>query len=141
MYSKHFEVRLQGWSDFREALESDEDPLQLAIEKYAQAPIVSIQTDPWDRETWPTPWELILENQYCDFCKILGICYSLQLTDRFSTSTFEIHIGVDREKGKEYYLLFVDEYVVGYDEFSYVHKTKLPSTLESQTVYSMKPLN
>jgi len=141
MFEKQYEVRLQNWSDFRAALETSEDPIQQAIEKYREAPIVSIQTDPWDQDTWPTPWELILENQYCDFCKKLGICHSLQLTNRFSTSNFEIHIAVDREKGQDYYLLFVDEYVVGYDEFSYVDRAKLPSTLESQQVYCMKPLN
>lgn len=141
MFDKTYEVRLQSWSDFRSTLETTDDALQTAIDQYATAPIVSIQTDPWEQDTWPTPWELVLENQYCDFCRLLGICYSLQLTDRFSTSTFEIHIAVDKEKEKTYYLLFVDEYVAGYDEVSYVHKTKLPSTLESQTVYSMKPLN
>ena len=141
MFDKTYEVRLQEWGEFRSALEHTLDPIQLAINNYYQAPIVSFQTDPWDQSTWPTPWELILENQYCDFCKLLGICYSLQLTDKFSASTFEIHIAVDKQKEKTYYLLIVDEYVVGYDEVSYVHKTKLPSTLESQTVYRMKPIN
>jgi hypothetical protein len=141
MFDKTYEIRLQEWSDFRATLETAEDPIQLAVNKYAQAPTVSIQADPWDQDTWPTPWELVLENQYCEFCKILGICYSLQLTDRFSASHFEIHIEVDREKGKNYYLLFVDEYVVGYHEDKWAHKTNLPSTLDSQTVYPMHSLN
>jgi len=141
MFDKIYEDRLQEWGSFRDTLEEAEDPIQLAIGKYAQAPTVSIQTDPWDQSTWPSPWELILENQYCDFCKILGICYSLQLTDRFSASHFEIHIEVDREKGRNYYLLSVDEYVVGYHETTWIYKTNLPSALESQTVYLMKPLN
>lgn len=141
MFDKSYEDRLQEWSDFRVTLETAEDPIQLTIDQYARAPQVNIQTDPWNPDTWPTAWELILENQYCDFCKVLGICRTLQLTDRFSDSTFEIHISVDREEGRNYYLLFVDEYVVGYDEVSSVYKTKLPSTLESQHVYQMKPLN
>lgn len=141
MFEKTYEDRLESWSNFRSTLENTNDALQATIDQYATAPIVNIQTDPWDRNTWPTPWELVLENQYCDFCRLLGICYSLQLTDKFSASTFEIHIAVDKEQEKTYYLLFVDEYVVGYNEVSYVHKTMLPSTLESQTVYPMKPLN
>ena len=141
MFNKRYEDRLQEWSDFRATLETAEDPIQSAIDQYAQAPTVSIQTDPWDQDTWPTPWELILENQYCAFTKILGICYSLQLTDKFSDSSFEIHIEVDREKGRSYYLLYVNQQVIGYDEWSYVHKTDLPSSLHSQTVYTMKPLN
>jgi len=141
MFYKQYEDRLQEWRDFRVTLETAEDPLQAAIDQYAQAPTVRIQTDPWDQDTWPSPWELILENQYCEFCKLLGICYSLQLTDKFSASTFEIHIEVDREEGRNYYLLYVDHQVIGYDERSYIHRTDLPKTLDSQLVYVMKPLN
>ena len=141
MFNKKYEDRLQEWRDFRVALEIAEDTIQSAIDQYAKAPTVYIQTDPWTQNTWPSPWELILENQYCDFCKILGICYSLQLTDKFSTSRFEIHIAVDRQKGRNYYLLYIDHQVVGYNEKSYVHRTELPKTLDSQLVYVMKPLN
>jgi hypothetical protein len=141
MFTKKYEDRLQEWRDFRVSLETAEDTIQSAVDQYAKAPTVSIQTDPWDRDSWPNPWELILENQYCEFCKLLGICYSLQLTDKFSASGFEIHIEVDREKGRNYYLLYIDQQVVGYDEQSYVHRTDLPKTLKSQLVYVMKPLN
>jgi len=141
MFEKAYEMRVKEWRDFRAFLEYATNPVQLAIDKYKGAPAVDIQTDPWDKETWPEPWELILENQYCDFCKLLGIFYSLQLTDRFSDIAFEIHIAIDKEKEKTYYLLFAEDLVIGYDDALCVHKTKLPSSLESQMVYDMKHLN
>jgi len=106
MFYKHkYEDRLASWSDLRETLETCEDPIQEAINYYDNAPQVSINTDPWDQNTWPTPWELIAENQYCNFCILLGVCYSLQLTQRFSGKEFEIYIGTDIEKSKTMYVL------------------------------------
>jgi len=64
---KKYEDRLASWSAFREVLETSKDPIQEAIDYYDSAPRVSINTDPWDQKTWPTPWELVSENQYCNF--------------------------------------------------------------------------
>src|SRR6056300_956508 len=106
MFYKHkYEDRLASWSDFRETLETCKDPIQEAINYYDNAPQVSINTDPWDQSTWPTPWQLVAENQYCNFCKLLGLCYSLQLTNRFTGKEFEIYIGTDIEKSKTMYVL------------------------------------
>jgi len=108
---------------------------------YDRSPWVTLNADPWTTETWPSPWELIDENQYCEFSRLLGICYTLQLTDKFSQSTFEIHIAIDNERSSTYYLLYVDDLVIGYDEDTYIHKSKLPSTLHSQQPYPMPKLH
>ena len=141
MFENNFESRLQQWSSFRNELETAEDPLQLAIDTYNQAPTVSINTDPYDQEIWPSPWELVSENQYCDFCKLLGICYSLQLTDRFSGTNPEIHIAIDDTKSESYYLLEFNKRVIGYDVQRHISTTDLPPTVQSQTTFSMPPLN
>ena len=133
----NYEARLKSWSDFRESLESSEDPINDVIEFYSKTPTVSIHTDPWTKTTWPDPWQLILENQYCEFCRVLGQCYSLQLTERFSGSIFEIHITIDRKKSDTHYILCVDDIVLGYVADDYTTKEKLPSTLEIQKSYTM----
>ena len=92
MTNKPYEVRLSEWSSFRESLEISKDPFQDVINYYNQFPIVSIHTDPYDMKSWPDPWDLIHENEYCEYCILLGMCYTLQLTDRFSKEDFEIHI-------------------------------------------------
>lgn len=137
MFNVSYEDRLQLWSDFRESLESSDDPFRDVIEFYKNTPVVSIHTDPWTRDTWPDPWQLILENQYCQFCIVLGQCYSLQLTERFSGSDFEIHIAIDRKKSDTYYMLYVDDKVLGYVADDYVLQTELPDTIEIQKSYSM----
>lgn len=140
IFDKRYEDRLAAWHDFRVTLETATDPLQDVIDLYNQVPLVSIYTDPWSPEMWPSPWELINENEYCDYCKLLGMCYTLQLTDRFSESNFEIHIGIDTEQSETYYLLFVDDRVLNYDKDTHVSKDKLPKFFNSQTIYPMSKL-
>lgn len=140
MFHKKYEDRLQLWSDFRESLETSDAPLQDVIDFYNQAPTVSIATDPYNRDTWPDPWQLIEENQYCEFCRVLGMCYSLQLTDRFSESVFEIHIGIHKEVAKTHYLLYVNDTVIGYEYDRIVDKNDLPQ-MHIQNKYTMSNRN
>ena len=140
MFNGLYEDRLRLWTDFRNTLETTETPLQDIVDFYNTPPRVTIHTDPYDQSTWPSPWELVAENIYCDFCILLGICYSLQLTDRFSSSNFEIHITQDREKSETHYLLFVDEWCIGYDSNKPVLRTELSKTMTFGTSYIMPSL-
>ena len=141
MFDKTYEDRLRAWHDFRQTLETASDPLQTVIDQYQQPPRVSMHTDPWTPSMWPNPWELIEENQYCEFCNLLGICYSLQLTDKFTPSQFEIHIAVDNENSNTHYLLYVDDFIIGYEDDTYIHKSALPSSIRSRQTYPMQRLN
>jgi|TARA_B110000977_G_scaffold103544_1_gene135117 hypothetical protein len=136
MFDKTYEDRLLAWSKFRQGLETSTDPIQDVIDNYNTAPTVSIHTDPWNQDSWPSPWQLILENQYCEFSRVLGMCYSLQLTERFNQVSFEIHITTDYEKSASYYILIVDKYVIGYYN-SYIAISELPTSLVSEKIYSM----
>ena len=137
MFEKRYEDRLIVWRQFRNGLESAQDPLQEAIDYYNQIPSCKIAADPFTPSTWPTAWEIIEENNYCAFVKILAICYTLQLTDVLSKAEYEIHITRDREKSATYYLLYVDDNVIGFDTETYVHRSKLPNTLRSELVHAL----
>ena len=139
MFTKNFEEQLAAWKTFRESLEDSEDPFRQVLDFYKGAPPTRFSCDPWDKSTWANPWELLEENQYCEFGIVLGMCYSLQLTDRFKGSNFEIHNCRNNEKSETYYLLFVDDTVVGY-EGEVVSREELPDALYSQTVYHMPEL-
>ena len=137
MFQKRYEDRLIVWRQFRNGLESAQDPIQEAIDYYNQAPYCLIAADPFTPSSWPTAWEIIEENNYCAFVKILAICYTLQLTDVLSKAEYEIHITRDREKSATYYLLYVDDNVIGFDTETYVHRSKLPNTLRSELVHAL----
>ena len=137
MHTLTYEKRLAAWVEFRQSLESSADPLQDVIDFYNKIPVSTLNCDPWDRETWLNPWELLLENEYCDYCILLGMCYTLQLTDRFSTKDLEIHIGIDDKNTQHYYLLVVGDRVLGYDSNKHVHVDEAFKNVQSQTKYLM----
>jgi len=138
MFDKTYVDRLKMWRDFRLTLEESNSPFEDTIEFWNNAPLSSIASDPYNKETWPTPWEMIEENRYCDFTKILAIYYTLQLTDRFSNSCFEIHITLDEKESVLRYLLFVDNLTIGYYYNKSIAAMDLP-TLKCQMQHATLP--
>jgi hypothetical protein len=139
MYNKKYEERLATWSEFRSSLEDSKTPFLDVVEFYASAPKTRYAVDPWGQSTWPDPWQLLEENLYCEFSVVLGMCFSLQLTDKFSGSNFEIHISTNNKKAETHYLLFVDDICVNYKD-GVISKENLPDALYSQSIYSMPVL-
>lgn len=139
-HNSTYEKRLAAWAEFRQELETDKDPLGSVLKKYKSAPFVRIACDPYDKKTWPNPWELINENEYDEMLRLVGICYTLQLTDRFSQNNFEIHITQDRDNSEIFYLLKMDNLVFNINEEEVVHQDELPETVVSKVVFEMPPL-
>tara|TARA_B100000035_G_C20885204_1_gene502396 strand:- start:288 stop:707 length:420 start_codon:yes stop_codon:yes gene_type:complete len=108
MFKENYYQNMELWLGLRNQLEVDKDPFDSVFKFWNNVPTSKISIDPYDKERWPDPWEMIYENDYCEFKKILAICYTLQLTDRFSRSDFGIHITLDRDKSRYLYLLEVD---------------------------------
>ena len=100
MFNKSEVARLRAWREFRNELESSADPVQDTIDLYNTAPIVSIAVDPYNIKTWPDPWQLLSENSYCDLGILLGIAYTLQLTDYFSHTKQIITINTNKRLQK-----------------------------------------
>ena len=141
MFSNSYEKRLLDWQFFRnETLKESSNIVDDVIALYQKAPTVSIHTDPYNKDTWPNPWELIFENQYCKFCKILGICYTLQLTESFKGEKFKIHIGNNWKNHQTYYLLSIDDRVIGLED-NYIHISNLPSDIVLEKNYAMPQIH
>jgi hypothetical protein len=137
MFNQTFENRVKLWKQFRSTLENSPTAFEDVIEFWNKAPLVSIQADPYDRKTWPGPWEMIHDNVYCSFLKILAIYYTLQLTDKFSQARFEINIVQDKENYQKKYLLYIDNICIGYDALKPTFISDLPKTLEIELTYSV----
>ena len=132
--------QLAAWYQLRQQLETSDTPLEDTSRFFLRLPRVKIYTDPYDSATWPTPWELISENEYCEFNLILGMCYTLQLTERFKDCQPTINVSIDTVNKTVYYLLIVDDKVYGYDE-DWIDATDLPKSLKTQKIYAMKQLH
>lgn len=137
IFFESFESRIQKWVLFRQELESLSDPVQATIDFWNKAPISALSCDPFDRSTWLDPWNLIEDNHYCEFSKILAIYYTLCLTERFKDSYFEIQIVNDREAHELKYLLLIDDLVIGYFYNRAILQDDLPLDITIQASYPM----
>lgn len=133
-------TRLAAWYELRQQIEESFDPLNDVADFFLKLPKVKFYTDPYDQSNWPTPWELIDENEYCQFNLILGICYTLQLTERFKNIRPKIKLSIDNVNKTVYYLLFVDDKVYGYEN-EWINVKDLPKSLKTQKIYTMKQLH
>jgi len=138
MFPDNYYKRITVWQDLRNDIETAKDPFELLFTFWNAVPTNSISTDPYDEKTWPDPWEMILQNDYCEFKKILAILYTLQLTERFSNSSFEIHITLDKDKSRYVYLLSVDNTTIGIYNNGYIGYYE-QNNLVSQVQYSELP--
>ena len=139
MFSEVFENRLVEWRSVRDSLETCNNPLQQVIEVYKKAPrIHNKDIDLWDQSTWLDPWQLINENGYTETCVLCGICYTLQLTERFSQSKFEIINSTNIETGETFQYLKVDNMVLQPMEGVVKNISECPSTWISQRIYDMQ---
>lgn len=75
--------RLSRWKEFRLSINNLtlQHALQNTIELWASCPFRPYYLDPNEPKHWPDPWQLILENNYCDIAKSLGIVYTLHLSN------------------------------------------------------------
>lgn len=137
MFDKPFYERLRLWKELRTQLETAEDPYSMVLDFWRNAPTTTIATDPYDKQTWPDPWEMLEQNEYCDFMKILAIFYTFQLTARFSQCQFGIHIFLDDKECNTIYLLSVDKKSIGYYNESYI--ARVTNTFEPQVHYNSLP--
>jgi hypothetical protein len=137
IFFNSFENRVAAWVSLRNEVETHADPLNCVLNFWNKAPLVNRTCDPFDQTTWLDPWQLIEANNYCDFSKVLAIYYTLALTERFKESYFEIQIAQDCDKQEMYYLLIVDNFVIGYDSFNVVERKELAKTLTVQNSYVM----
>lgn len=124
--------RLRFWYDFRKNLNTK--PFEQALTEvnhlWSYAPFVNRYLTTDNVEIWPNPWELIHENQYCDLAKVLGLVYTLYLTDH--KPKVEIRIYRDAVSKDYYNLVFVDQgkYVLNYIHDEIVNKRQLQKDLQ-----------
>lgn len=137
IFFESFENRIIIWHSFREKLETDNDPISSVIQFWNKAPISPRTCDPFDPSTWLKAWDLIEENQYCEFSKILAIYYTLSLTKRFEESYFEIQVVNDPLEHELKYLLVVDHLVIGYKYDTAILTLDLPKNIRIQASYCL----
>ena len=115
MFDVRSTERLAKWKQFRDTLETSNSPFEDVAEFWSHAPFVSNFLKPNSPFSWPDPWHLILDGRFDDLAIVLGMLYTLQLTQRFMASHFEIHMSiVSQDKSPNYWLIIDQRYVLNY---------------------------
>lgn len=114
VFQLNYEARLKSWYDLRKSLEnSDIETVCLAIDKWWQyAPLLNHHLHPDDIDNWPGPWELLVENNYCQISRGLGMVYTLQLV---GIKDVDFSMAID-DNSEECALVMVDnaKYILNY---------------------------
>jgi predicted nucleic-acid-binding Zn-ribbon protein len=119
MFDLSIEDRLSSWAILRTELETADDPFQLIFDFWVYAPFVPYNRniDQYHQKSWPSPWQIIVDNQYDDFTKALMIAYSLKFTKRFKESVIELRTIVDKNNKKYYNIVCIDnKWVINYGD-------------------------
>ena len=114
VFQLNYEARLKSWYDLRKSLEDKDIKTScLAIDNWWQkAPLVNHHLHPNDIDNWPGPWDLLVENNYCQIARGLGMVYTLQLV---GIKDIDFCLAID-DNNEECALVMVDRaiYVMNY---------------------------
>jgi hypothetical protein len=141
MFRKSPDERLSAWTEFRQFLNTSVFPLQELADFWANAPYVPYNknVDPYNEYSWPTPWEIIVENKYDDFTRALMMAWTLKLTDKFKNSIIEIKTYTDSERQKQYNMVFIDNKdVVNYRDNEVVKAENVPESFRLDFLVEVK---
>lgn len=114
VFQNSYDNRLQSWYDLRTQIK-ELSLLEKCIEidKWWQyAPLVNHYLHPHEIESWPGPWELINDNEYCHLARGLGMIYTLLL---LGITDIDFCLGKD-DNNEDVALVMVDraKYVLNY---------------------------
>lgn len=114
IFQTSYEARLRSWYDLRQRLQNaDIETKCVEVDRFWQyAPLVNHHLHPYDVDNWPSPWELISENTYCELARGLGMVYTLLL---LGVTDIDFCLAIN-DNSEEVALVIVDnaKYVMNY---------------------------
>lgn len=144
MFKSNPAERINLWRNFR--LELDSMQLDSALDAtqnfWQKCPFVPFYLEVLNPKSWPNPWDLIVENHYCDVAKALGIVYTLHLTSHRNTLNPEIRIYHDTNTRHMYHIAYFcqGKYVLNLIEGEIVNKEHINQELKLKYCYTADDL-
>ena len=131
------EQRLADWRALRDQVDQSHDPFAPVLEFWSDVPLIPYnhKIDQYNPRSWPTPWEIIVDNRYDDFTIAMMMGLTLKLTAKFANSNIDIKTMVDENRTRLYNLVYVDnDTVLNYNRTQAVKAQDIPESflLENQ---------
>lgn len=144
MWKLETNERIAGWRGFRKSLDDLllPDAIQSVAEFWQNCPHHAYYLDPQDPESWPTAWELISKNYYCDLAKSLGMLYTIYFTSHGNGLDVEIYTYNDVDTGYTYNLcvLGAGKYVINFLDNKIVNIESINKKLKLTRCYGREEL-
>ena len=141
MFDLNDDDRLSAWSELRKRIDTSTDPLKDTVEFWAGTPFIghNHNIDPYYQASWPTPWEIIVENRYDDFTKAVMIGYTLLLTEKFKNSSIQLKTLVDTTGKRLYNVVCIDDtWALNYDDTQVVLVSNIPSLYRLENLIQLE---
>jgi hypothetical protein len=145
LLAKKFKVsiddQLTNWANLRQSIETSNDPFTEVWDYWQGAPYIPYNknVDPYNQRDWPTPWEILVDNQYDDFTKTLMIGWTLKLTKRFSNSCIEVRTMVDKVRNLAYNIVSVDRtWAINYSDNGPVKLENIPNSFYLENLVELE---
>ena len=114
VFQLNYDARLKSWYELRDQIEGTliQNKCVEIDEWWQKAPLINHHLHPQDINTWPGPWDLLVENTYCTVARALGICYTMLLVDETDIEMVE----ATDNNGEDVVLVLVDnaKYILNY---------------------------
>jgi hypothetical protein len=136
--------RLKLWREFRLSLDNYQlfEALERVSNLWSFAPFVDYYLDPAKPSEWPSPWDLLHENYYCDLAKTSGMLYTIALSKHGRCNKLELSILKHKKKKHCINILSVNnELVLNYEFNSIVNRQKLSNFYLCVYNYTAEELN
>jgi len=133
--------RLADFRNFRIELSKIsklEEKLHILVEKWKYVPISSRILDPYSSHAWPSPWEILYENNYDEN----AIAYMMACILEMSGTTSEVLFVEDDQKTFQKLIILVDDiYVLNYsygivEDKKVIKECKILESWKSSTILS-----
>jgi hypothetical protein len=125
--------RLIEWKRFRDQIESSLNPLEEIANYWAKAPFVNDYLDPFNPQSWPDPWHLVLDGKFDNLAICLGMLYTIKLTNRFIDTKCEIHMSSIMRN----YFLVVDKQSILNFEYNSVVNISCLDNVQTREIWSV----
>ena len=141
-YNERQDNRIISYRNWR--LELEELPLEEQLNKiahdWAYVPRSMHYLTPDDPDTWPTPWELIHDNIYCDLSVCLGMFYTAILLGK--TDIEKARLLVYNSKSNWINLSSFEDgkYILNWNQREVVNTEHVPAQEELKYVYSVEDI-
>lgn len=141
MFKQNPDQRLSTWAEFRHNLDSSINPLEEVAIFWNDAPFIphNSKIDPYYQKSWPTPWEIIVDNRYDDLTKAIMMGWTVKLTKKYQNSKVEIQTLVDRNNNLQYNIVNIDDkWVLNYNDNNVCAQELIPSSFFLENLVELK---